>query len=126
MIDGSVSVMTIISGTIESEIAKLPTSSDVVGYLEITEMPGDRIFRDAWKMESGELVECKVKSQALIRAKRNKKLEELDVESIQESRKPGGDTAGVEARAKTLREITADVRFNSDNINDLKKLHEEI
>ena len=53
MADGSVEIMSLVSGTPQAAIAKWPPSKskDVVSFREITlsELPQDRTFRDSWE-----------------------------------------------------------------------------
>ena len=87
MLDGSVRIMTLISGTVESEYAKWTDAADVVSSaaIDLQDIPTDRYFRDGWALGVGDtidfdLTKCKDIQLVKIRAVRDAKLRGLDEE----------------------------------------------
>ena len=90
-----------------------------------SELPSDRTFRDAWQ-DSGVVISHDMnKCRAILKDRRNKKLEELDARATTESRKPNGKLDEVNTKAQRLRDIPEDDKF-SGSIQDLKDLDKEI
>jgi hypothetical protein len=128
MKDGSVAIMEILKGTVKGEIEKAFPEGQVVSHKTIkrSDLPKDRIFRDAWKRDGDKCKECPDRSKELIRKKRNRALEELDKVAFSESRKPNGDMAAIDKEAQRLRDIPQHPDFESTDITKLKKLFESI
>lgn len=138
--DNSVSIMNIIAGDIDSEVAKWPEEVrvDVISYraIEDTDIPTDRTFRSAWRDElEGEQIDICLRSAkelALLklRAERNKKLDELDKQTLIAIGK--GDDAmrqAVEEKKRDLRDCTEPLKaveavgYNDEaTLNRLKEL----
>lgn len=100
---------------------------DGKAYREVddSELPADREFRDAWKDTGSAIDHDMDKCRAMLRARRNKKLEEMDDRAWRESRKPNGQSGEVNTKAQRLRDIPADPKFNG-SLEDLKQLDKEI
>lgn len=126
----------IYSGTIDEEIDKASVSDgngntvpfrtvikDVIQVSNNFQFP-DRKLRNAWKVSNGTIVEDLDKSKELLRQVRNNALEELDLASLRESRKPAPKQSIIDADAQTLRNVTDDSRF--ENINGIKQLLNQV
>lgn len=85
---------------------------------DIDKIPSDRTFREAWTDKNdSETVDIDIKKARDIKAKnlrilRNKKLEELDIETMR-----GKD---VQPQKQVLRDLPS--KFNLDSIKDLEEL----
>lgn len=90
------------------------------------DLPKDRSFRNAWTHDGLKVIECPIKSRDIVRAKRNKKLEELDVIAIRESRKPNGRIQEIDSKAEMLRNIPQRENFEVLSIEELKAILVEI
>lgn len=130
--DGGVSI--IVPGdsatpeTMERDARAVP---GYVSHREIddSDIPADRAFRDAWEdSQPGPQVDINLdKVKEVVRKKRNAALERLDVEAIKEQRKPNGNVEEINIKAQELRNIPQnDARFKSDNLEELKKLAQEL
>lgn len=117
----------------EKTLKKLPqgvAKEDVVDVVR-EEIPSDRYFRDAWKIENSKLKVDMPKARdiqlARIREKRDEKLKELDVETIKEVGKGGqGDVRKVEAQKQRLRDLPQTFDLSSATTpEDLKLLWPE-
>ena len=112
MADGSVSVMTLVSGTVEESIAKWDNAADVISHVEIVpdSQPASREFRNAWDV-TGDVVDvdmpkAKVIHQDNLRMIRKPLLAALDVDY--QRAQEDGDTAGqvsIVAKKQELRDV---------------------
>lgn len=91
MNDGSVRILTLLSGSIEAEVTKLSEAGDVAGFREIqdSDLPESREFRNAWADVTPEstIDICCEKARdiklAELRAERDAKLLENDAKYMQ-------------------------------------------
>ena len=97
-----------------------------VSIIDSSLIPTDRTFRNAWIHSIEGIRECPIKSRDILRVKRNKKLEELDVIAVRESRKPNGRISEIDSKAEMLRGIPQRENFDSLSIEELKLIVSEI
>jgi hypothetical protein len=106
-----------------------------IGSVEFTDLsldefikvsPKDRVFRNAWKLNSTGILEDINLSKNIIRDKRNKALKYLDDVAWSESRKPRGNVKLIDRVAQNLRDITKQAAFQSTDIYELKSLMNHI
>ena len=102
-------------------------------YSEVTDVelnnmvPPDRRLRNAWKEELGAISEDLIRSQDIIRAKRNEALVKLDGEAFAESRKPNGNSSVIDTAAQKMRDIPQSQKFkNPANRDELLSLLDDI
>ena len=94
--------------------------------IELNDLPQDRKFRSAWRLENKKCEENKVIAREIIRSQRDKKLQELDLLAFSESRKPQGKLEILNTKAQLLRDIPQRAGFNEMNISELKSVLTEI
>ena len=97
-----------------------------VSVIDSSLIPTDRVLRNAWVHSIEGIRECPIKSRDILRAKRNKKLEELDSKAIRESRKPNGNIQEIDSKAEMLRSIPQRENFEVMSISELKEILVEI
>ena len=126
MKDGSIGIMTLIEGTPEDSIAKMPNQNDIISFREVLEIPQDREFRDAWCDVSRDPVvdidmkkakDLKLKE---LREKRQPKLEALDKDMLK-ALEDGDEVkkAEIKAAKQVLRDITNPLKnLRVDGINN--------
>ena len=92
--------------------------------VEDSEVPADRAFRNAWKLDKDKIVEDVGKSKEVqkekLRAERKALLEEQDV-LYMKALENGSDTASIVAEKQRLRDITKKVDL-CKTIDDIKKV----
>jgi hypothetical protein len=92
--------------------------------VEDSEVPDDRTFRNAWKLDKDKIVEDVSKSKEIhkekLRAERKSLLEEQDV-LYMKALENGSDTASIIAEKQRLRDITKQVDL-CETIDDIKKV----
>jgi len=92
--------------------------------VEDSEVPADRTFRNAWKLDHGKIVEDVSKAKEIhkekLRAERKPLLEEQDV-LYMKALENGNDTKEIVNEKQRLRDITKKVDL-CKTINDIKKV----
>jgi hypothetical protein len=116
MNDGSVAIMETIGDNVDpaDEVARWPAkeAAKVVSWVEIgpADVPQDRAFRNAWKLEGKAIVhdmdKARTAQAAAIRRRRDAGLRRKDAEwLVAYSRGDMGGAAAVEAERQSLRDI---------------------
>lgn len=125
--DGGVTIVTPAKGVTKAQLVKdAKATKGYVSHREVkqSDMPNNRLFRDAWTdTTASSSVDIDLdKARGIIRAKRDMLLEELDKEALKEQRKPNGNLSVIDSKAQKLRDITLDPRFNSTKVEDLEDI----
>lgn len=119
----------------ELEAKSVPeTCKGTCDLVDVSTIPDDRTFRNAWKTEKGKSIDGIDTNKALdiakekIREVRNPKLADLDIESIRaDEAADSAKKADVVAKKKVAREATADKRLlSADNESSLKAAMEAV
>ena len=104
--------------------------SDAINPMEITlaDVPTNRKLRNAWihDTDNKKAVIHPDKARAVIREKRNLKLDALDSKAFSESRKPKGDLTAINTEAQRLRDIPQHPLFNSNDPADLETVFDSV
>lgn len=112
--DGGVTIVIPVTDDLEEVYAKaIPLDATNVREIEDTEIPSDRLLRNAWIDVGSEIKEDKVKSQDLVKEMRNRALKVLDTRAWEESRIPGGDIDTLNIVSQTLRDIPQREEFTT-------------
>ncbi len=121
MKDGSVRIMTLISGNAQSEVSKWIDADDVLEIKNVTEkeIPQDRYFRGAWTYDFDiDMEKARKIHMDNIREVRNMKLQSLDVKTMM-----GID---VQAEKQILRDIPQKFDLSkAKSPNELKSMWPE-
>lgn len=127
--DGGVSIATTSSIQKTIDTWKTLHPGEYVSHRVISaeHLPASRVFRDAWTDDgTGDRIDINMsRARDHIRTVRNNSLSRLDKEVFTEQRKPNGKVSQLEAKARKLRDIPEDPRFDSENIEDLEALLKE-
>lgn len=127
--DGGISIVYPVNGkSVEEVIARsIPSDAKNVQVVDDSVFPADRRLRDAWVANGKDIVEDKYRAQEVVRKARDRALNLLDEKAFVEARKPDGDIAAIDAKAKTLRDMPQREVFNTTkNPDTYKNMLDEI
>mgnify|MGYP003129675870 CR=1 FL=1 len=110
--------------TIEEIIAKAVPSGKSYQVVDVSVIPTDRSFRDAWAISGSTIVTDMAKAKeihrAYIRSAREQKLSSLDIE-FQKALETSADTSAIVAKKNALRDAPADSAIDAATDTDALK-----
>ncbi len=118
-IDDSVAIMELAPGADKEEAIRKFRECHPKGfypeYHEDIELPSSRVFRDAWKLSGNKVIIDEIRAKEIhlskIKILRDKKLKELDVESLKALSDPD-KLLDIETRKQLLRDIPQYYKFD--------------
>ena len=116
--DGKIAIMSLVDGDVEDAVKKFQDSHPEYTeyYINDTELPKSRQFRDAWTLKNNKVVIDEAKASSIhlsrIRHARNQELDRLDKEQIRHLANPD--------KLKELDEKKQVLRDLPDKINTLE------
>ena len=110
--------------TIEEIVAKAVPSGKSYQVVDVSVIPTDRSFRDAWAISGSTIVTDIAKAKEIhkkyIRVARESKLAALDIE-FQKALETGADTTSIVSQKQALRDAPADAAIDqATSVNALK------